>query len=132
MRHLGTQIPLKGRKLLATGLIISKIIYMLPVWGRTPPTNIKKLQRIVNKTARYVLNKGKKWKTNKLMTELNWLRVDEMVVYHSLITLWKILKNRTPKQMAENFEIDNNWKIETTKPRLKTAECAFRWRSTKG
>ena len=102
---------------------------MLPVWGGTPLTDIRKLQRLVNKTARYVLNKGRRWKTNDLMSELNWMRVDEMVIYHSMITLWKILKNQTPRQLAQKFRVDENWKLGTTIPRLKTTSRAFRWRS---
>ena len=33
LKHLGNVIPLKGRRQLVNGLIISKLIYMIPVWG---------------------------------------------------------------------------------------------------
>ena len=33
LRHIGRQIPKQGRLILANGLIVSKIIYMIQVWG---------------------------------------------------------------------------------------------------
>ena len=75
LKHLGNTIPLKARRILANSLIISKIIYMIPVWGGTHTVHIKKVQVILNKTARYVLNGGKSWSANKLMTACNWLGV---------------------------------------------------------
>ena len=119
LKHLGTQVLKNGRKLLATGLIISKLIYMIPVWGGVPITYIRKLQRIVNNSARYILNGARRWKTDRLMAEVNWLRVDEMMEFHSLLTLWKILK----------FVIGDDWRISTSSPRLQITASAFRWRS---
>ena len=129
LKHLGTQVPKNGRKLLATGLIISKLIYMIPVWGGAPITYIRKLQRIVNNSARYILNGARRWKTDRLMTEVNWLRVDEMMEFHSLLTLWKILRKQTPKYLAQKFIIGDDWRISTSSPRLQITASAFRWRS---
>ena len=129
LKHLGTQVPKNGRKLLATGLIISKLIYMIPVWGGAPITYIRKLQRIVNNSARYILNGARRWKTDRLMAEVNWLRVDEMMEFHSLLTLWKILRKQTPKYLAQKFIIGDDWRISTSSPRLQITASAFRWRS---
>ena len=129
LKHLGTQVPKNGRKLLATGLIISKLIYMIPVWGGAPITYIRKLQRIVNNSARYILNGARRWKTDRLMAEVNWLRVDEMMEFHSLLTLWKILRKQTPKYLAQKFIIGDDWRISTSSPRLQITVSAFRWRS---
>ena len=129
LKHLGTQVPKNGRKLLATGLIISKLIYMIPVWGGAPITYIRKLQRIVNNSARYILNGARRWKTDRLMEEVNWLRVDEMMEFHSLLTLWKILRKQTPKYLAQKFIIGDDWRISTSSPRLQITASAFRWRS---
>ena len=129
LRHLGTQVPKNGRKLLATGLILSKIVYMIPVWGGAPVTFIRKLQRIVNNSVRYILNGGKRWKTDRLMREVNWLRVDEQIEYHSLLSLWKILRMKTPKFLAKKYIIEDDWRISMTNPRLQLTETAFRWRS---
>ena len=131
LRHLGKIVPEKGRKILANSLIISKIIYMLPVWGGTHPTHMKKLQRIQNNTARYVLNKGKKWKTLKLMREVNWLSVMEMMQYHSLILLWKLKNHNKPKQIANKFSWENNGNLNIVEPRLQTTNTHYRWRTSR-
>ena len=33
LKHLSKSVPKKGRLLLANGLLVSKIIYLMPVWG---------------------------------------------------------------------------------------------------
>ena len=39
LEHLGSIIPQTGRRILGNGLILSKISYMLPVWGGTQCTH---------------------------------------------------------------------------------------------
>ena len=62
LRHKGKMILKNGRKILANSLILSKIIYMIQIWGGTHPIYLKKLQRIMNNTARFILNEGKNGK----------------------------------------------------------------------
>ena len=60
--------------ILANGLIVSKIIYMIQVWGGTNKTQLKKVQKILNSAARYVIMGGKRWRSLKLMKECRWFQ----------------------------------------------------------
>ena len=75
LKHLGNSVPRRGRLILANGLILSKLSYMISVWGGTSSTHLNALQVILNKTARYVISGGIRWKTMRLMRECNWLSV---------------------------------------------------------
>ena len=131
LRHLGSIIPRKGRQVLANGLIISKLTYMISVWGGAQTTHLNKLQCLLNKTARYVINGGRRWKTTRLMKECNWMTVRELSLFQSLITLWKIVHHGTPSQLAEKFHLNEDWEIVTSEPRLKTTADYWHWRSSR-
>ena len=129
LKHLSKSIPRKGRLVLSNGLILSKIMYMIPIWGGTHQVHMRKVQKILNMTARFVNNCGRKWKTQKLMESCGWFTANELVVYHSLITLWKILYLQIPGQLFEKYEIQEDMKITTNRPRLQITSNYFRWRS---
>ena len=42
LKHLGNNIPQRARRTLANSLIVSKVIYMIPVWGGTHAVHLKK------------------------------------------------------------------------------------------
>ena len=75
LTHVGKSIPRKGRLVLANGLLMSKFIYAISVWGGTHQTNLVKWQRLQNKSARFVINGGKHWKTQRLVKNCNWLTI---------------------------------------------------------
>ena len=129
LRHIGRQIPKKGRLILANGLIVSKVIYMIQVWGGVQNTHLKKIQKILNSAARYVIMGGRNWRSLKLMTTCNWLTAKELVDFHTLMLLWKILNFSKPKVLAEKFEKLENGKITGRLTRLKITEKYFVARS---
>ena len=128
--HVGASIPRKGRLTLANGLVMSKICYTMAVWGGTHLNHLTTLQRLQNKAARFVINGGRNWKTQKLMENCKWLTIRELVVYHTMVTLWKILRFKKPSQLFEKLVWIEDNKIETTNPRLQTTSMYWRWRST--
>ena len=75
---------------LANGIIISKIIHMISIWGSTRPSWINWVQRIQNKAAHYVLKSNRYTKISKLPLECNWLSVNQRNTYHSVILLRKV------------------------------------------
>ena len=53
LQHLGKKIPLGCRKIMATGLIMSRLIYLMPLWGSSTDNYLRKAQIVWNKTARW-------------------------------------------------------------------------------
>ena len=91
---------------------------MIPVWGGTENVHMKKLQKIINTAARYVLNDGRRWRTNRLLTACNWLGARELSDYHSLITLSKVINFEVLSQLREKFTWMDDRRILTNPPRL--------------
>ena len=46
--------PRQSRKVLASSLIVSKLMYLIPIWGGTTRNYMTKLQVTLNNTARFV------------------------------------------------------------------------------
>ena len=116
---------------LANGLIMSKIIYMIQVWGSASPKWIKEVQLLQNKAAIYVRNGNRYSKISNLLAECKWLSVYQLVKYHSLLTLWKLYTlNRSSillNRVAE--ESVNNTVLLTHGGRILLSQSAWRVRA---
>ena len=61
------KLSCQSKLLLANGLIISKILYLLPIFCRTQRKYLDKLQVVINNTAYFVTGMGKRAKKQNLM-----------------------------------------------------------------
>ena len=129
LKQMGKQLPPTTRKLLAEGLIISKLIYMITQWGGATQNCRTQAQRTMNQAARWVCNSNRRTRVSKLLLDCNWMSVNDLTTYHSLIQLWKIVRLNRPENF-ENFAIDNSDKIQITEPRLQFTLEGFRWRTS--
>ena len=91
----------KSRKMLANGVFMSKLIYLMPVWAGCEDYLTKALQVIQNKVARSVTKKNIFTPTKVLMKECGWLTVRQLMVYHSLIQVHKTIQHKTPSYLYE-------------------------------
>ena len=130
LTHLSKNLPKKSRLLLANGLFISRILYLLPMWGRLPLRDAKKLQTLMNKCARVVLNKNRRTRTRTLMIGCNWLYFTELVNFHSLVQLYKIVKFETPTNLRSLFTVTQEGRIVHNPARLAISRNSWKWRVT--
>ena len=91
----------KSRKMLANGVFMSKLIYLMPVWAGCEDYLTKALQVIQNKVARSVTKKDIFTPTKVLMKECGWLSVRQLMVYHSLVQVHKTIQHKTPSYLYE-------------------------------
>ena len=76
--------------MLADGLFMSKLIYLIPLWGGCEKFLIRALQVAQNKAARLVTNCGLYTPTKTLLKECGWLSVSQLVFYHTVVLLFKV------------------------------------------
>ena len=57
LTHIARNLPVESRLLLANGLLVSRLIYLLPMWGGLTRRESKQIQIILNKCARMVSGK---------------------------------------------------------------------------
>ena len=129
LTHISKHLPPKSRLLLANGLFMSKLLYLLPMWGGLTLKDSKKFQSLMNKCARMVLGSSRKTRTRTLMVGCGWLYFKELVSYHSAVQLFKIVNCGTPASLRNKLSIAPDKRIHISPGRLKIARNSFRWRT---
>ena len=128
LQHLGTKLPSKVRKTLAEGMIISRILYLIPIWGAATGNYVRKAQILLNKTAKWVTGHKRTMKTSKLMQEIGWMNIRELQTQHSLLLMWKCIHLGTPDFMRQRLTVKDDGSLEITEARLKFTGRAFKWK----
>ena len=95
----------KTRKMLANGIVMSKLIYLIQLWGGTHEYLLTFLQKLQNKAARLVTKLN--WYTytpvHVLLTQCGWLSIRQLVVYHDLIQVYKTMSTKRPTYFYNKF-----------------------------
>ena len=129
LTHIGKFMPKKSKLLLANGLFLSKLTYLLPMWGGLAKKDANKIQVLMNKCARVVLGKSRKTRTRALMEGCQWLYFNELVLYHSLLLMYKIIHIGKPANMRNKLTILPNMRVQIEPGRLKISRTSFKWRT---
>ena len=130
----------KTRKLLTNGLFMSKLAYLMPLWGGCHKFLINTLQVLQNRAARFVTKQNMYSPVQNLLKECGWLSVHQMVFYHTVVLFFKIRKNGSPvvlyKMATADYAYDTRSKTSgniKVSSRIKVpsdlAARSFRWRS---
>ena len=126
LSSLRESLSRKAKLQLANSFIISRLNYLVCLWGNTTVNQVQKAQVCLNVAARFVLNARKSTKQRDLMMQCNWLTVAKLTEFHSLIQLWKVLRWGIPESLTDNFEIVEDDLVSTKKARLRLTVLAWR------
>ena len=105
IKKISSMASLKSRKMIANGIFMSKLIYLMPVWAGCEDYLTKALQVIQNKVARSVTKRNIFTPTKTLMKECGWLTVKQLMVYHSLVQMQKTIQSQTPEYLYTRVSI---------------------------
>ena len=87
MKKISRVASFKNRKMLANGIFMSKLSYLIALWGGCGIILRRTLQIIQNKVARAVTKL--KWTTSPavLLSQVGWLSVNQLIFYHSVLQI---------------------------------------------
>ena len=141
VKQVGTRLNavFKTRKMLADGLFMSKLVYLIPLWGGCEKFLIKALQIIQNKAARSVTKLGIFTPVQLLLKQCGWLH--QLVFFHTLVLLFKTNQQKTPQYLFDMTSSDLNYKTRAENPgKLRSVadyipeqglnRKSYKWRST--
>ena len=83
--------------MIANGIFCSKLIFQICLWGGTEDYLLDALQVVQNKAARCVAKKDRYTPIKTLLNQCGWLNVRQLVYYHSVILIHKVLQSGYPK-----------------------------------
>ena len=96
----------KNRKLIANGIFLSKLSYLIALWGGCNLNLLSSLQTLQNKAARIVTKLDWATPTSVLLTQCGWLSVHQLVVYHSVVMVFNVLQTKQPRPLHIMFPTD--------------------------
>ena len=128
LRHLGNKLPKRTRNNLARGLILSRLNYLMPLWGGASPTLLNKVQILLNTTARWVSGCRKRTRIKTLMETVGWYYIREQIYIATALQTWKIVNWEKPLRLRDRWTLDENRKIQILEPRLQLSNGCYRWR----
>ena len=127
--------------MIANGIFMSKLIYVMPLWAGCENYIIKALQVIQNKAARYVTKCDGYTPIKVLLSQCGWLSVRQLGIYHSILLIYKTLQNKKPEYIYQKISTDfpRRTRIASTNaihlgPQFdfekELTRASFRWRAT--
>ena len=135
-RYLAT---FKNRKMIAEGVFMSKLTYIIALWAGCGVVMKKSLQIIQNKVAQVVTRRDWSVSTKELLSQCGWLSVNQLAFYHSVLLVFKVRQSREPRYL---YSMHNSWSYNYTtrqaenglirvvqKPKLEQTRESFRWRA---
>ena len=90
----------------ANTVFISVLSYLIPLWGGCEGYLTKALQVIQNKAARCVTKQSWFTPTSQLLSQCGWLSIKQLVFYHTVLNIYKILQSKKPLYLSNKFSRD--------------------------
>ena len=129
----------KNRKMVAEGVFMSKLTYLIALWGGCGAVLKKSLQIIQNKVARVVTRLNWSTPASELLHQCGWLSVNQLIFYHSVLLVYKVKLTKTPRYL---HSMHNSWSYQyrtrqaesghiklVGKPRMELTRNSFKWRA---
>ena len=110
LRKISYSASFATRKMIANGIVLSRIIYVIQIWGGTHDYLLKMLQILQNKAARFVTNLDIFTSQAKLLQQCGWLSVKQLVDYHSLTLIFKCKKEQKPVFLFKTLSQEFNYR----------------------
>ena len=149
LRSIAKVSNFKTRLSVCSSLVISRILYMLPLYGGAPEYMLEAIQKKQTEAMRIITKRkwsvrGRKLTSNKeLLRQCNYLSVRQMIYFFSVATVHKTLANETPEYLhnvlcqalssgvRHRYPTRAGSRRVVEEARLKVASSSFRWRASK-
>ena len=123
---IGQNMSKKARLNLANSLIMSRLSYMICIWGNTNETLMKKVQTVQNIAGRMVAGLPRTTRQQDILDSCGWMSMRGLTRYHTLCQIWKTVKWGVPGHLKEKIDIREEDKLGTKPPRLKITAQSYR------
>ena len=113
LKKISKVASFKTRKMVASGIFMSKLIYLIPLWSGCEDYLIKSLQVVQNKAARSVAKLNIFTPSKTLMKVCGWMSVRQLMAYHSLMLLHKTICSQSPVYLYQKVTAGGQFPYKT-------------------
>ena len=131
LAHVKFVLPYQLRKTVSEGIFNSVLCYCLPLFGGCKVSDMNDLQVLQNRVAKIVTHSPPRTNRNKMFDQLNWLTVNQLIKYHTLLAVFRFRMTGEPEYFASSFCVTNrNNKIIVKNSNLTLLRNSFRYRGS--
>ena len=105
LSHVRHVLPYNIRKKVSEGLFNSVLIYCLPLFGGCDTGELQDLQVLQNRAAQFVTKSPPRSSRTPMYDELGWLTVSQLVVYHTLLAVYRVRATGDPEYLAGSLVV---------------------------
>ena len=125
-------VPFPFLKTITQGIFNSVLIYCLPLFGGFNKGQLSDLQVLQNKAPQIVTKSPPRSSRNAMFDQLDWLTVNQLIAYHTLLQIYKIRSFREPEYLYDALCTDNrNGHIVVPNCDLSLALDSFTYRGAR-
>ena len=126
------------RKIIANGIFMSKLSYMITVWSSCSKELIQCLQVIQNRAAKAITRNDWTVSTEETLRQVGWMSIFQLSHYHTILQIHNIKIHRTPEYLSSMYDWNYNYPTRQATnelikpkgiPRLDVSKRSFRWRA---
>ena len=96
-----------NKRSIVQGLFNCVLCYCLPLFGGCNSSEVKVLQSHQNRAGRIVLNLPPRFNRDSMFSMLGWMTVQQLIVYHTVLAVYRIRNSREPEYLARALNRDN-------------------------
>ena len=104
---ISSRATMATRLRVANGIVMSKLCYLIQLWGGSDGQLLRTLQVLQNRAARIVTGLGWFTPKRKLLKLCRWLSIKQLVFYHSVVLAHKIATTGSPLYIAAKMSTDH-------------------------
>lgn len=105
IRHIRKYLSKEHTERLIHAFVTSRLDYCNGLLYGAPECHIKKLQRVMNASARLIYRSPKFCHITPILKELHWLPVRARIEFKILLITFKVIKGLAPKYLCDLIEI---------------------------
>ena len=130
LSHIQFICPFEVRKIIASGIFNSVLMYCLPLFGGMEKGLLKEIQIMQNKAGRLVCRAPNRTNRSIILLRLKWLSINQLICYHSLLSVYRIRASMEPEYLSRMMcHQSRNRRIITPNPGLTIASNSFGYRA---
>ena len=104
LKKISRSSSFKTRLMVANGVVMSKVVYLMPVWGGAQQYLLNGLQVQQLTAARTVCGfLSKWWSKKKLLDRLGWLSIRQLIYYNTVLQAHKTTTSGKPSPLSKSI-----------------------------
>ena len=104
LKKVSVNASFSTRLMIANGVVMSKLAYLITLWGGAQQYLLDAIQVQQLAAARVVCGYGcYRWSRRKLLDKVGWLSVRQLILYHTVIQAHKTLITGVPKPLYQSL-----------------------------